>query len=78
MYLGMEPPHSSDAASTIQAKVDLLAATRTLQFDARTVFLGQFTGNTFASKKDGQTKTEPGYLEDPTVRWCCQYLQLYC
>jgi len=65
MFLGMEPPSNTGPAALIRAKVDLLKAVKTLHYDPSQCFLGQFTGNSW--KVGGETHSEPGYQEDPTV-----------
>jgi len=63
LWIAMEPPKELDAENITAAKCQLLKATRTLAM--KDCFLGQFTANTV--EKNGETVSEPGYLDDPTV-----------
>lgn len=57
MWLAMEPPASMSAPDIVKAKVDLLSRVKTLSYDQKQVFLGQFAANAY----------EKGYLDDETV-----------
>merc|ERR1719326_574514 len=64
MLCAIERPTSMTAANITAAKRNLLREVEMLTLDSG-VFLGQFTKNSW--NVDGQVRTEPGYLDDPTV-----------
>ena len=59
----MDEPASFSGPAIAAAKVALLKQVSTLE--PADVLLGQFTAHEFRAW--GETKTEPGYLDDPTV-----------
>eukprot|EP00898_Chlorokybus_atmophyticus_P007873 jgi/Chlat1/8087/Chrsp75S07585 len=63
MFLAMEQPKSLSREDIMKEKVKLLRCMKTLTLDD--VILGQFTARSF--KKFGDSRVEPGYLDDPTV-----------
>ena len=67
MSVAMECPAGSDSASVAAAKVALLEKTATLHYSADKVFLGQFGAHEWVDRDKGTARSEPGYLDDPTV-----------
>jgi len=64
MLCAMERPASMTAADITAAKRNLLKEVEALSLGSG-VFLGQFTKNSWPV--GGKMRTEPGYLDDPTV-----------
>lgn len=67
MLVAMEYPAGKDSASIASAKVKLLEKVQTLHYSPAKAFLGQFAANSWVDRASGAQRTEPGYLDDPTV-----------
>jgi glucose-6-phosphate 1-dehydrogenase len=67
MLVAMEFPMGKDSASIAAAKVKLLEKVQTLHYSPAKAFLGQFAANRWTERSSGTQRTEPGYLDDPTV-----------
>jgi glucose-6-phosphate 1-dehydrogenase len=67
MLVAMEFPAGKDSASIAAAKVKLLEKVQTLHYSPAKAFLGEFAANSWTERPSGTQRTEPGYLDDPTV-----------
>jgi len=63
MFIAMERPNSLTGEDIVKAKTELLKSIPVLK--TQDCVIGQFTSRVFQNY--GQTKTEPGYLDDETV-----------